>query len=56
MSIGFQICKAQRLITTFYASFDTNLQFFYSQHTFSLEHMWNCVEIEFQVGWQASVT
>jgi hypothetical protein len=56
MSKGFQICKAQWLTTTFYASFNTNLQKFYSQHTFNLEHIWNCDEIEFQVGWQVNVT
>lgn len=56
MRKGLQICKAQWLTTTFYASFDTNLQNVYSQHTFNLEHIWNCDEIEFQVGWQASVT
>jgi hypothetical protein len=55
MPKGLQICKAQWLTTTFYAPFN-NLQKFYSQHTFNLEHILNCDEIEFQVGWQASVT
>jgi hypothetical protein len=56
MSKVLQICNAPQLTTTFYASFNTNLQKFYSQHTFSSEHIWNYDEIEFQVGLQANVT